>query len=239
MEILNNIRKSQWWKTAAETHDRHYPEHVDISIADHCESVYRSLSVLLNTYESNNAEAFRYSAKLGRALEANSLSKEWIRTILAPVALLHDIGKPLEDKKKELTHPLTGKIKAKRHPLLGVQAALEILPKNLGSRDTIVALIEEHDTPFSWYRQFQATNQMPGCKAYGKLDRKILGERKGCGIFLLSLFKMADTDGHENIQDVIWFIKQANELFLSGINIHIPLPTEEDLRNIDKFSGDR
>lgn len=228
MDIESNIRKSKWWATASQTHDRHYPEHINVSMADHCESVFQSLKLLLD----ENPEE-EYPFELALALETFGISQEWICEILKPVALLHDLGKPLEDKKKEIPHPITGKMKAKKHPILGIQAALEILPRDYKNRDTIIALIEEHATPFSWYCQFQATNQIPGLKAWRKMDRKIVGEEDGKGIVLLSVFKIVDTDGHENIQDVIWFIEKANEYYLKDFGIIIPIPSENDIRKID------
>ncbi len=119
-----------------------------------------------------------------------------------------------------------------RHPILGLVAALELLPENFDRRDTILALIEEHDTPYAWFRQFVRTQQIPKRKAWAQLDRKIESQGDGTGLVLLSIFKLADIDGHENIADVIWFIEKANENYLHEKGKDFPVPDKEAIESL-------
>ncbi len=41
---------------------------------------------------------------------------------------------------------------------------------------------------------------------------------------LLSIFKMADTDGHEDLADVPWFIEAANANYLHEKGKDLPIP---------------
>ena len=152
--------------------------------------------------------------------------------ILEPVALLHDIGKPVEDKNAEVPHPLTGKTVALRHPIVGVNAGIELIPEDTIRRAEILALIAEHDTPYGWYVQAQRTGQVPSRKSWGRLDAKITGERDGLGIFLLALFKLADIDGHEEVDDVVWFFANANEVYMDPMGRTLPVPSKAEVRQI-------
>jgi hypothetical protein len=205
--------------------DRHYAEDRHVSVADHLEAVLAHLARLL---APDPPPGFRRD--LAGALTTIGLDPKVVLSVLTPVALLHDIGKPAEDKEALTNHPQTGKSVPKRHPVLGLAAGLELLPPDCPRRDTILALVEEHDTPYSWYRQARATGQLPSRKGWGRLDEKIAGRRDGSGIILLAVFKMADIDGHEDITDVRWFVEQANDSYLASLGRPLPVPTDADLR---------
>ena len=155
-----------------------------------------------------------------------------VAELLEPVALLHDIGKTKDDKETEGEHPITGKAVKMRHPIMGVIAAMEILPNDLAGRDTILALIEEHDTPYSWYRQFRKTGQVPKRKSWARLDRKIDPQEDGTGLVLLSVFKLADIDGHENVEDVPWFMEQAHAHYLREKGKWLPVPERDVIQSL-------
>jgi hypothetical protein len=219
------ILSSRWWQAAAAMPDRHRPGDTRFSVADHLEAVRANLARLL---APGPAEGFRRD--LAASLAALGLPPAEVLAVLTPVALLHDIGKPAEEKEAEMSHPLTGRPVPKRHPVLGLVAGLEILPAGFPRRETILALVEEHDTPYAWYRQFRATGQLPGRKGWGRLDEKVAGKRDGTGIALLAVFKMADIDGHEDTADVPWFTEQANAAYLAPLGRPLPVPAAADLR---------
>jgi len=96
----------------------------------------------------------------------------------------------------------------------------------------VLALAEEHDTPFSWYMQFRKTGQVPKRKSWARLDRKINAKEDGSGLMLLAVFKLADIDGHENIDDVIWFFKQAFENYLREKGKWLPIPDRKAIMSL-------
>jgi hypothetical protein len=145
------IQQSEWWQRAAQTHDRHYSESHNISVADHLLAVARCVRSLV---AEDEVVEDNYAGTLRDTLRGQQIGLEKAFAILYPAALLHDIGKPIEDKKGEMAHPLTGKKKPARHPLIGARAAVELVPDDVPYKDAIVALVEEHDTPYSWYRNF-------------------------------------------------------------------------------------
>jgi len=142
------------------------------------------------------------------------------------------VGKTREDKHAEEVHPLTGKTVKMRHPIVSVMAALELLPGTLPRRDTILALIEKHNVPWSWYMQFRKTGQIPKPKAWARLDRRIDSQGDGTGLVLLSLFKLADVHGHRTIEDVPWFVGQANDNYLREKGKGIPIPDLEVIQSL-------
>jgi hypothetical protein len=226
------IRNSEWWDWASKIHDRHYDESENVYLTDHLNSVLNNCKTLLDKELSTE-----YIMNLQIALESCGLCADSVLPILTSVALLHDIGKAKEDKETEIPHPLTGKSVKKRHPVASVIAAIEILPKDLDNRDQILVLIDEHDTPFSWYMNYDKTGQVPSEKAWNRLDRKINEKADGTGMLLLSLFKLADIDGHEDVADVIWFLEQANENCLIIKGKEIPVPNKAEIEQIGKASA--
>lgn len=174
MDLVKAIRSSTWWETASRTPDRHYAPSEAVSLADHLSAVHRNVEAILRVPPQGG-----YVEVLHAALTAFELDIGLLRNILVPVALLHDIGKPIEDKTAEIPHPLTGKSVKKRHPIVGVTAAQEIVPEDWPNRHEIIALVEEHDTPYAWYVQNQRRSQTPKPRAWAKLDRNIQPTRTG------------------------------------------------------------
>jgi len=208
--------------------DRHYDVSENVSLADHLDAVHGNLGFLkgLSGYHS-------YYGDLVGAIRALGQTAEQLLELLGPVALLHDIGKVSEDKEAKGDHPITGKPVKLRHPIVGLQAAIEILPADLPNLDSIFALVEEHDTPFSWYMNFVKSGQAPKRKSWAKLDRSIDPSENGSGILALAVFKLADIDGHENVDDVVWFFEQANTVYLSEKGKWLPVPSEEAIRSLE------
>lgn len=229
MNTEQMIKNSKWWKQAQEMPDRHYELSEKIYLSDHLEAVFRNLRFLglPNKYHE-------FYSTLINALITIGQDPVILMELLQPVALLHDIGKTKEDKGAECEHPLTGKTVKMRHPIMSVIAGLEILPEDLSNRETMLALIEEHDTPFSWYLQFEKSGQVPKKKSWAKLDRAIDPRENGTGIIMLAVFKLADIDGHENVEDVSWFIDQANINYLLEKGKWLPVPSDEAIRSLDE-----
>ncbi len=232
MDIESVIKTSRWWRDAEEMPDRHYDQASGISLADHLEAVRRNLRVL-GPYEGRHI----YFERLQESLETNGVDLAWAHALLVPVALLHDIGKTKEDRKAEGLHPLTKKTVRMSHPMLGLNAALELLPDDLSGRETMLALIEEHDTPYSWYRQFQKTQEIAGPAAWARLDRRIDPHEDGTGLLLLSIFKIADIDGHEDVADVSWFIEKADEHYLHAKGKNLPIPDRAALESLGTIAS--
>ncbi len=227
MNIETTIKSSDWWRQAQAMQDRHYHSLPGVMLADHLEQTMRNLTSILSI---NNSLPF--VVQLQSAMISAGLTLKWALQILAPVALLHDIGKTKEEKRVEGKHFLTGKIVKMRHAGIGVIAAQEILPSMFDGREVILALIEEHDTPYLWFIQHQKNGQIPSAKSWARLDRKIDSRADGTGLILLCLFKLADIDGHENVDDVLWFIEQANGNYLRGKGKWLSVPDQEAIRSL-------
>jgi hypothetical protein len=98
------IRSSRWWQAAQAMHDRHRPDDTRFSVADHLEAVLANLRRLL---APDPPPGFRRD--LAVALTAIGLAPAGVLAVLTPVALLHDVGKPAEDREAQTSHPLTGR----------------------------------------------------------------------------------------------------------------------------------
>ena len=206
MDLETAIKESEWWYQAEQMPDRHFDPCAGVSLADHLQAVHDNLR-FLRPFKGER----EYFSQLRLALVRAGLDLSETADVLATVALLHDIGKTREDKDAEVEDPLTGKSARMRHPMISVVAASELLPDNLYGRDRILALIKEHDTPYSWHMQFQKAGQVPKRRSWSRLDRKIDPNEDGTGLILLSLFKFADIHGHRDVEDVPWFMEQALE----------------------------
>lgn len=227
MNIETLIKSSAWWQAAVEMPDRHYDPSAGISLADHLNAVEGYLR-FLQPFDGEHA----YFAQLREALTIAGFDLLELRSLLSPVAWLHDIGKSREDKSAEGVHPVTGKTVPLRHPIVGVIAAVELLPEAIARRMTILALIEEHDTPYGWYRQFQRSGEVPKPHSWSKLDRKIDPQGAGNGLIPLAVFKLADIDGHDDVSDVAWFIEQANINVLDDLGKPLPVPEPTTIRSL-------
>lgn len=180
-----------------------------------------------------------YAAELRETLQFVGLAPNALASTLETVALLHDIGKPRENKDRTTIHPLTGKTVPRRHPVVGAVAALELVPESDDSRGLIASLVAKHSTGWSWYRNWTKSGQQPSDKAWNRLDQSIEHSRDGVGLLLLALFKMADIDGHDDLSDVVWFVQRANRGALSRWKMTLPLPTVETLGELQRaaFEG--
>jgi len=227
MDAEELIKQSQWWREAQEMPDRHYEESAGVSLADHLESVHTNLRLLLSPDGLDG-----YFVELRQALASAGLHLRETEKLLGLVALLHDIGKTRDDKGAEGEHPITGKTVKLRHPVVSLMAALEILPETQEGRRTVLALVEEHDTPYSWYMQFQRSGQVPKRKSWARLDRKIEPREDGTGLVLLAVFKLADIDGHESVDDVSWFIEQAYANYLREKGRWVPVPSQDTIQRL-------
>jgi hypothetical protein len=69
-------------------------------------------------------------------------------------------------------------------------------------------------------------------KAWVKLGGKISSNDESLGIILLAVLKLADIDGHEEIEDVVWFFDLANSTILRKRGRWLPVPTVEDVRRL-------
>ena len=229
MTTVEKIYLSSWWEQAKLYPDRHSPKDSGVMLSDHLVSVMNNSDRIFNPDPDNS-----YYEQLYVYLLDTEFDLSRCNGILTIVSLLHDIGKPVDDKEKEIEHPIKKTLVKKRHPVLGVCSAFEILDGqsefNEDEKRIIYNLIDEHDTPFSWFRQFEKSKVIPDFKSWKKLDNKISVERgDNFGIIMLALFKLADIDGHESLADLFWFYEQLNEKYLNILGKPMPIPTENDL----------
>jgi len=227
MVLIEKIRQTDWWAKASNYNDRHYDASSGIMLSDHLNSVLASIDKIFAQQKTP------FVSDLFSLLSILNLNKEEVRKELSIVALLHDIGKTEDDKTQKIEHPLKKELVSKRHPVVGVQAAIDILGSDTTLSDSdklrIYILIDEHDTPYSLYRQFEKTGIFPEFKSWKKLNNKI-DERDGVGLLYLLIFKLADIDGHESVEDVIWFFKAAKEKYYDQLGLQLPIPTGNDVR---------
>jgi len=227
MEIEAAIRESKWWDLATRTLDRHFTPSAGVYLADHLFAVWENVRRVLSP--NTKGEYFRC---LHVAVQRAGMDLNDVGEILRPVALLHDIGKPLDDRMADFRHPLTGELVKKRHAFVSLQAALELLPPEIEHRATMLALIEEHDRPFYWFRRYHRSGQMPESEEWARLDRKVEPAGDGTGLVLMCLFRLADVHGHFDLSDVPWFIAHANHAYLDAAAKHLPVPETNMVRSI-------
>ena len=227
MILVDKIRQTDWWTKATNYKDRHYDASSGVMLSDHLNSVLTSIDKIFNDTESP------FISDLFSLLDILNLNKEKVKQELHIVALLHDIGKTEDDKTQKIEHPLKKELVSKRHPVIGVHAAIEILGSDTTLSDTdktkIYNLIDEHDTPYGLYRQFEKTAIIPEFKSWKKLNNKI-DDKDGVGLLYLLIFKLADIDGHESVEDVIWFYRAAKEKYFNQLGLQLPIPNESDVR---------
>ena len=221
------IKKSGSWQTAAVTIDNHYSNNSGVMLADHLQQVYNNVDCIFQQPETG------FYGSLFTLLRQLRIDKEELRDELKIVALLHDIGKPAEDKNLVIPHPLTGKPAHKRHGLASLMAAMEILWPYLDKfpekREHIYRTIELHDMSFGLFREYQATLVIPPQDRWIYINNKI-HVLPAAGIIYLLIFKLADIHGHENISDVIWFYNAVKSNYFNQLQIDLPIPCEADIR---------
>jgi HD domain len=226
-DLETKIKNSIWWKAASNTIDNHYSNHSGIMLTHHLLAVYNNIESIFNQ------PATGFYGELFALLPTLQLHKEEVKDELKIVALLHDIGKPLEDKSLVMPHPLTGKPAHKRHGLVGLMAAMEIIGADLAhwpeKKSRIYRTVELHDMSYGLFREFMATGNIPLNEKWHYINNKV-HTLTGAGLMYLLLFKLADIHGHDNISDIIWFYETVKEQYFNQLNIDLPIPTDADIR---------
>lgn len=224
--LTEKIKNSHWWASATICHDRHYEVSDGVMLSGHLLAVAGCIEKLFDGNSSFHAALFVLAEQFG-------LNRERMRQELLTVALLHDIGKTQDDKRLQIEHPLRKILVPKRHPIVGMVAAKELLDEEdcftAEEKLRIFRLIEEHDAPYALYRQYQQLGSVPGFKSWKKLNDKV-DERAGVGLLYLLLFKLADIDGHDHVEDVLWFFRKARSNYYKDLGRELPVPVESDIR---------
>ena len=101
--IESDIMSFAQRQRASKTHDRHFSESEDVVLTDHLIQVKETCINLLSKLDSD------FQLELHIAIENSGLSLDCLKSILIPVALLHDIGKVEDNKALEIIHPVSGK----------------------------------------------------------------------------------------------------------------------------------
>jgi len=225
--LERKIRQSEWWAQAATTIDSHYSNSSGIMLTYHLQTVYDNVEAIFNK------PATGFYGKMFSLLEQLKLDKGEVREELKIAALLHDIGKPGEDKSLVMPHPLTGKPAHKRHGIVGLIAAMEIIGSDLESmpekRLRIYRTVELHDMSYGLFREYLASGDVPANERWDYISNKV-HTLTGAGLIYLLLFKLADIHGHAKIDDVTWFYNTVKEDYFKRLSIDLPVPDEEDIR---------
>jgi hypothetical protein len=221
------ITESIWWQIASQTADNHYTNNSGIMLTHHLTAVYDNIEALFNRPDTG------FYGNMFHLLLKLQLNKEEVRNELKIIALLHDIGKPGEDKSLVIPHPLTGKPAHKRHGLVGLMAAMEIIGDDLSHvpeiKNRIYRTVELHDISYGLFREYETSGGIPQNDRWNYINNKI-DAFSGVGLLYLLLFKLADIHGHANIHDVTWFYQTVKEHYFSQLQINLPIPEENDIR---------
>lgn len=225
--LETKIRRSPWWVKASNTVDNHYLNNSGIMLTHHLEAVCHNIENIFRQ-PANGFYGQMFGLLQQLKLDVHQVEKE-----LRIVALLHDIGKPAEDKSQIIPHPLTGKPAHMRHGLVSLMAAMEIIGTDLipfpRQQNNIYRTIELHDMSYGLYREFNATGNTPATERLQHISNKI-NLKPSAGLVYLLLFKLADIHGHENVSDVIWFYNVVKENYFNQLQIELPIPEEKDIR---------
>ncbi|MBP9098566.1 MAG: hypothetical protein KBF74_07095 [Ferruginibacter sp.] len=225
--LENKIRDSNWWSLASAMPDSHYNETSGIMLTHHLEAVYNNIEDIFSRPETG------FYKDLFTLLKKVRMNKEQVKNELKIVSLLHDIGKTKEDKQQVIPHPLTGKPAHMRHGIVGLMATMEIIGNDLipfpQQQKNIYRTVELHDISYGLFREFSVTGNIPHKDKLHYIGNKI-HEIPSIGLLYLLVFKLADTHGHDNISDIIWFYNVAQEKHFSHLNINLPVPEEKDIR---------
>jgi hypothetical protein len=225
--LENKVMESDWWHIASNTVDSHYSNESGIMLSNHLLAVYNNVERIFNHSSSG------FYGNLFKLLPVLQLDKNTVKEELKLVALLHDIGKPKEEKTLVIPHPLTGKDAHKRHGLVALMATMEILGDDLAEnpdlQKRIYRTVELHDMSYGLYREYNNTGSVPLLEKWNYINDK-MHQLKGGGLMYLLLFKLADIHGHSNLEDVIWFYQTAHDNYFKPIGIDLPVPKESDIR---------
>ena len=225
--LETKIRRSPWWVKASNTVDNHYRNNSGIMLTHHLEAVCHNIENIFRQ------QANGFYGQMFALLQQLKLDKNQVEKELRIVALLHDIGKPAEDKCQVIPHPLTGKPAHMRHGLVSLMSAMEIIGTDLipfpRQQNNIYRTIELHDISYGLYREFIATGNTPQTERLQHISNKI-NLKPSAGLVYLLIFKLADIHGHENVGDVIWFYNVVKQNYFNHLQIELPVPEEKDIR---------
>ena len=224
--LEEKIRLSNWWSMARSMPDSHYHKNSGIMLTDHLEAVYDNVEDIFSRPETG------FYGRLFDLLRNMKMIKARVKDELKIVSLLHDIGKTKEDKTQVIPHPLTGKPAHLRHGIVGLMATMEIIGADLipfpQQQKNIYRTVELHDISYGLFREFNVTGNIPQKDKLHYIGNKI-HEIPSIGLLYLLIFKLADTHGHDNLTDIIWFYHVAQERHFSHLNMHLPVPDVKDI----------
>ncbi len=224
--LEEKIKLSNWWSMARSMPDSHYHKNSGIMLTDHLEAVYDNVEDIFSRPEAG------FYGRLFDLLRNMKMNKARVKDELKIVSLLHDIGKTKEDKTQVIPHPLTGKPAHLRHGIVGLMATMEIIGADLipfpQQQKNIYRTVELHDISYGLFREFNVTGNIPQKDKLHYIGNKI-HEIPSIGLLYLLIFKLADTHGHDNLTDIIWFYHVAQERHFSHLNIHLPVPDVKDI----------
>jgi hypothetical protein len=225
--IIEKILHSSWWARATQCVDSHYSNVDGVMLSDHLLAVTENIDKIF---------LYRHGPFLSRLfglLPALNIDHEKLREELKIVSMLHDIGKVEYDKSKIILHPQHGTYTIKRHSIVSLFAAIDILEGedclSIKEKEKIYGIIEEHDVSYGLFCEWIRTGKLPEYERWKEVNDKI-DKLPGAGLIYLLFFKLADTHGHWNISDVIWFYKQAKTKYFDKLGIDLPIPKESDIR---------
>ena len=224
--LEEKIKLSNWWSMARSMPDSHYHKNSGIMLTDHLEAVYDNVEDIFSRPEAG------FYGRLFDLLRNMKMNKARVKDELKIVSLLHDIGKTKEDKTQVIPHPLTGKPAHLRHGIVGLMATMEIIGADLipfpQQQKNIYRTVELHDISYGLFREFNVTGNIPQKDKLHYIGNKI-HEIPSIGLLYLLIFKLADTHGHDNLTDIIWFYHVAQERHFSHLNMHLPVPDVKDI----------
>lgn len=225
MNTTNLIRQSEYWQAALVAGDPHFAPGSGVTLADHLEAVAANAkAILIGDTDSEWVAAVR------ACLDSHVMPCRQAFELIGPSALLHDLGKLFQEGLLPAEHPLSGQKNTNRHSIISAELAARIIPPDLPGRDLILALVEQHDQPYSWYCQQRAGHRVPSPNAWRRLGERVWPGSPERGIAMLCVLKCADSHGHDDIDDAVWFCSAANENLFNKANVRFPVPSPTDLR---------